>query len=73
LSIVVLDMYEKDLGRYDSVENRDAFGTNVSEINRDTGRSLGIVGSLHRNGGAGVMMTHFTIFFVRQRLGEARG
>ena len=56
--------HERDLGRYDSVENSDAGGSYGSEINRDTGRSLGIVGGLHRNGGAGVMM---------KNEGESRG
>jgi len=65
--------HERDLGRYDSVENSDAGGSYGSEINRDTGRSLGIVGGLHRNGSVGVMMTYFTNFLVRQRLGGARG
>ena len=66
--------HKRDLGRYDSVEkNSDVGGSYVSEINRDTSRSLGIVGDLHRNGGAGVMMTFFTNFFVCQRLGKAQG
>ena len=65
--------HERDLGRYDSVKNSDAGGSYGSEINRDTCHSLGIVGGLHRNGGAGVMMTNFTNFFVPQCLGGARG